>query len=317
MTLALWITHDLSHAKHVQMSPATARGFRIPGGERVPAPIPDTKRQAILDDIRAGKSRNAIAREHGVRAGTVTKIAQENDLRFARSATKHATAASVADTASRRAALAERLIRLAELSMDQAIAELGEASSRDTAVVLGIAVDKHRALVDMDRDPEGLTAVARARPGLRHHQPVPRPHARPGRRRPPVRRPRMALGQQEDARALTDSEYSERLRAWVDGLGIRPEYTIVAPSAKSFRVQLHRDGITSTLADNEAVDGIRTTASLFATGRLLVSSACPELIKEIPGYAWDPDASEKGEDKPLKIQDHGVDALRYGVRTRV
>ncbi|WP_328818160.1 PBSX family phage terminase large subunit [Nonomuraea cypriaca] len=115
--------------------------------------------------------------------------------------------------------------------------------------------------------------------------------------------------------ALTDAEYSERVRAWVTSLGITPSYVIVDPSAKSFRVQLHRDGQTSTLADNEVVDGIRDVASLFATGRLLVHASCKELIKEIPGYAWDPDASEKGEDKPLKVADHGCDALRYGVRT--
>ncbi|MEU4225819.1 PBSX family phage terminase large subunit [Nonomuraea sp. NPDC026600] len=115
--------------------------------------------------------------------------------------------------------------------------------------------------------------------------------------------------------ALTDAEYSERVRAWVTGLGITPSYWVVDPSAKSYRVQMHRDGQSSTLADNEVVDGIRDVASLFATGRLLVSAECKELIKEIPGYAWDPDASEKGEDKPLKVADHGCDALRYGIRT--
>lgn len=115
--------------------------------------------------------------------------------------------------------------------------------------------------------------------------------------------------------ALTDAEYSERVRAWATSLGISPAYTIVDPSAKSFRVQLHRDGWTSTMADNEVVDGIRDVGSLFATGRLLVHAGCKELIKEIPGYSWDPDASEKGEDKPLKVNDHGCDALRYGIRT--
>ncbi|MGW6498560.1 PBSX family phage terminase large subunit [Nonomuraea angiospora] len=115
--------------------------------------------------------------------------------------------------------------------------------------------------------------------------------------------------------SLTDAEYAERLRTWIAGLGITPSYTIVDPSAKSFRVELHRGGQTSTLADNEVVDGIRDVASLFATGRLLVHASCKELIREIPGYAWDPDASEKGEDKPLKVNDHGVDALRYGIRT--
>ncbi|MFJ2029441.1 PBSX family phage terminase large subunit [Streptosporangium sp. NPDC087985] len=115
--------------------------------------------------------------------------------------------------------------------------------------------------------------------------------------------------------SLTDAEYSERVRAWVNGLGITPSYWIVDPSAKSYRVQMHRDGQTSTLADNEVVDGIRDVASLFATGRLLVSAECKELIREIPGYTWDPAASLKGEDKPIKLADHGVDALRYGIRT--
>ncbi|MEV1202800.1 PBSX family phage terminase large subunit [Microbispora rosea] len=115
--------------------------------------------------------------------------------------------------------------------------------------------------------------------------------------------------------SLTDAEYSARLRAWVEGLGIRPEYTVIDPSAASFRVQLHRDGWSSVLADNDVVDGIRDVASLLATGRLLVSDQCPELIAEIPAYAWDPKAAEKGEDKPIKVADHGVDALRYGIRT--
>lgn len=115
--------------------------------------------------------------------------------------------------------------------------------------------------------------------------------------------------------SLTDVEYSERVRAWAAGLGITPSYWIVDPSAKSYRTQLHRDGITSTLADNEVVDGVREVGSLFATDRLKVHASCKGLIKEIPGYAWDPDASEKGDDKPLKVNDHGCDALRYGIRT--
>lgn len=115
--------------------------------------------------------------------------------------------------------------------------------------------------------------------------------------------------------SLTDAEYSQRLRAWVEGLGVRPEYTIIDPSAASFRVQLHRDGWSSVMADNDVLAGIRTVASLLATDRLRVHRSCTELIREIPGYAWDPKASERGEDAPIKLGDHGVDALRYGVRT--
>lgn len=128
----------------------------------MPRPLDPDKRAAILADIKAGtKSRNQIARDHNVSVSTVTKIARQEGLTgaFDRSLTRNATAAAVADHASRRAALAERLITLAEHSMDRALASLREASARDAAVVLGIAVDKHRALVDMDRDPEGLAAV--------------------------------------------------------------------------------------------------------------------------------------------------------------
>ncbi|GHH67558.1 hypothetical protein GCM10017673_14740 [Streptosporangium violaceochromogenes] len=125
----------------------------------MPPPIDPTKRAAILDSIKLGGKRNAIARQHSVSPSTVSKLAAEIGHAFDRAQTKHATAASVADSAARRAKLAENLIQLAELSMDQAVAELGDASARDAAVVLGIAVDKHRALVDMDRDPEGLAAV--------------------------------------------------------------------------------------------------------------------------------------------------------------
>lgn len=66
------------------------------------------------DDVarlhKAGKSRNGIARELGISAGTVTAIAQELGLSFDRSSTKAATAAKKADLASRRADLEALLL---------------------------------------------------------------------------------------------------------------------------------------------------------------------------------------------------------------
>lgn len=124
-------------------------------------------------------------------------------------------------------------------------------------------------------------------------------------------------------RQLSDVEYSARLRAWLDEVpiphsdarGVRPEYSIVDPSAASFRVQLHDDGLTTRLGDNEVVRGIRTVASLLATRRLAVHSSCNELIEEFPGYSWDDKKSELGEDAPIKVADHGLDMLRYAVHT--
>jgi PBSX family phage terminase large subunit len=105
-------------------------------------------------------------------------------------------------------------------------------------------------------------------------------------------------------RSLTDSEYSQHVRDWLTGLGVHPRYTVIDPSAASFRVQMFRDGWTSAAADNDVLDGIRDVASLFATRRLLVHASCKGLIGELPSYAWDPEKSKKGEDAPIKLNDH-------------
>lgn len=125
-------------------------------------------------------------------------------------------------------------------------------------------------------------------------------------------------------RQMTDAEYSQARRRWLAGVphpqtnvvGVRPEWTIVDPSAASFIEQLHRDNTPSVMpADNTVLDGIRTVATLLAADRLRVHRSCTGLIDELPGYSWDDEAAEKGEDKPIKQNDHGCDALRYGVRT--
>lgn len=114
---------------------------------------------------------------------------------------------------------------------------------------------------------------------------------------------------------LTDAEYSQRLRSWlldVPGIGpVRPQFVTVDPSAASFVTQLKRDHLTPTPAKNNVLDGIRTMSTLLASGNLLVHSSCRGLITEMPGYAWDDRAAAKGEDKPIKVGDHGIDSTRY------
>ena len=46
-----------------------------------------------------------------------------------------------------------------------------------------------------------------------------------------------------------------------------------------------------------------------------MSDTCTELIREIPGYIWDPKAAERGVDAPVKVDDHFCDALRYAVHS--
>lgn len=124
-------------------------------------------------------------------------------------------------------------------------------------------------------------------------------------------------------RQKTDAEYSVAMRRWLAGApiprtriaGITPRYIVVDPSAASFRVQLQRDGLASWGADNDVLDGIRTVSTLLGNDQLRIADSCPALIDELSGYSWDPVAQKAGEDKPLKVDDHGPDALRYGTHT--
>jgi len=117
---------------------------------------------------------------------------------------------------------------------------------------------------------------------------------------------------------MTVGEHSADLRAWLGRLEPpawrAPGGGFVDPAAASFKHQLFYDGMGNVAnALNDVLSGIRTVSSLLATDRLLVSDRCTNLIDQIPAYVWDPKATLRGEDKPIKADDDEVDALRYAI----
>lgn len=107
----------------------------------------------------------------------------------------------------------------------------------------------------------------------------------------------------------SDAQLSQGVKAWLGSehlpnqdIPVGP--LIVDPAAASFRVQLKQDGLKSYAAKNDVINGIRTVASLFATDKLKISDHCYRLLDELPEYCWDPSATERGEDKPIKQNDH-------------
>lgn len=118
---------------------------------------------------------------------------------------------------------------------------------------------------------------------------------------------------------LTDGQLSAALKDWMGqqaGKGYKPEWVIVDPAAASFKVQLDQDRVQNVInGENDVLYGIRTLSSLLNAGKLRISENCTGLISEMPGYSWDTKATEKGEDKPLKVADHSIDAFRYVVAT--
>lgn len=118
-------------------------------------------------------------------------------------------------------------------------------------------------------------------------------------------------------RQMTDAEYSAALKTWHARLGRDPRWIYLDPSAASFSLQLRRDGVRGVIpADNTVIDGIREVATLLGLGRLKFHRPTTTGVwGEMVGYVWNPKAQARGEDAPLKVDDHGPDALRYGIRS--
>ena len=113
----------------------------------------------------------------------------------------------------------------------------------------------------------------------------------------------------------TDEQYASDLDAWLaDIVPDKAIRTIIDPSAASFiallRQRKHRYKVVP--ADNAVLDGIRETATAMQTGLIKISKALISWRREIEGYVWDDKVSD---DKPIKVNDHAMDSMRYFVKT--
>lgn len=115
-------------------------------------------------------------------------------------------------------------------------------------------------------------------------------------------------------RQKTDTEYAEDLKKFLQGYNVRTIY--IDPSAVSFRVELTRQGFSGLVeAENEVLDGIRYHSMQLSNGTFKVCHNCTKAIEEYGTYRWDPKSAVRGEDKPLKENDHMMDAIRYALYT--
>lgn len=97
-----------------------------------------------------------------------------------------------------------------------------------------------------------------------------------------------------------------------DGVPVNREYVFIDPSAKGFSTQLYEDGEKQVRkADNEVIKGIELVSSLLDADMVRILRKCKYTIGEFATYRWDPKAQERGEDKPIKQNDHCMDAFRY------
>lgn len=111
------------------------------------------------------------------------------------------------------------------------------------------------------------------------------------------------------------SEYVQDLKGF---MGNKKSEVLVDPSASYFIQEMRKHQIMARPAKNDVSAGIQGMMNMFGAGTIKINEdKCKTLIKELETYSWDETAALKGEDKPIKVNDHGVDALRYYVNTCV
>lgn len=110
----------------------------------------------------------------------------------------------------------------------------------------------------------------------------------------------------------TDDEYAKDLDEFVNGL---TKTIVVDPSASSFIILLKKRGWVVKKAKNDVLEGIRNMATALSTELIKYNDCCKESLREITSYVWDEKAMARGEDKPIKQNDHQMDADRYFVNT--
>ena len=114
----------------------------------------------------------------------------------------------------------------------------------------------------------------------------------------------------------TDDDYVRDMERFAEAVPEKARkglLTIIDPSAASFIAAMRRsrEGFRIRPADNDVADGIRDTAVCLQRGTVRLFDDLRETIREIEGYVWD----EKQADKPVKENDHMMDAMRYFVKT--
>lgn len=129
----------------------------------------------------------------------------------------------------------------------------------------------------------------------------------------------------DSGKQKTDAEYGEDLKRFAAPLIERRKAAqertgqiqskirvIIDPSAASFIALLHQEDWCRVIpADNDVANGLRDTATALQTGLIKINPEIKDWRKEVEGYVWD----ESQEDRPVKENDHFMDATRYFVKT--
>lgn len=120
----------------------------------------------------------------------------------------------------------------------------------------------------------------------------------------------------------TPVQYAELIHKVNKAWGVREATYIIDPAARqraqvnadTIQTELMRQGIVTIPGQNDVEAGISQVRQRLAADMLRINPACRGLRDEADDYALEP--RDDGVIKPIKGNDHRMDALRYGIMAR-
>ena len=91
---------------------------------------------------------------------------------------------------------------------------------------------------------------------------------------------------------------------------------IIDPTAAALKVDMRRLGAKVQNGKNDILLGVQACETSFQERKIAISEACSQLVIQVGQLVWDENAQLRGEDRPVKDEDHATDSMRYWVMSK-
>lgn len=112
-------------------------------------------------------------------------------------------------------------------------------------------------------------------------------------------------------RSKSDQELVRDIKSFIGPKNVSAIY--VDPAAASLKIALRQENLPVLDANNDVLLGIKICSKFIGGKNIVIHKGCTTLREHLQSYAWCHKAASRGEDKPVKNNDHICDALRYAV----
>jgi len=116
-------------------------------------------------------------------------------------------------------------------------------------------------------------------------------------------------------RSKTDQELVRDIKDFIGHKNVSTIY--VDPAAASLKIALRQENLPVIDANNDVLLGIKICSKFIGGKNIVIHKGCTTLRECIQSYAWDSKAADRGEDKPVKKNDHICVVGDTQIQTRI